>query len=251
MNGTVKFVIGAVATSLMAMAAHSAIGLGSGYIDRLEARARTALGNANGGIVTLSMEREPSLNRVAILSGAADEAARARLLAAVRAVPGIKDARWAEDAPAVPVAGTAPPEPAATTAEVNACQSQVDAAITGKTIQFDSGAATIKAESTALIDALAAALAPCEGVVVEVAGHTDATGTPAANQSLSEARANAVVAALTAKGVPAARLVARGYGASQPAVTGTGASANAANRRIAFIVQSNSAAAAAPAEPGN
>jgi len=248
MNGFIKFIIGGVATSLMAMAAHSALGTGASYVDNLESKARTALGNAGGTNVSLSMEREPALNRVAILSGDADEATKARLLAAIRAVPGMKDARWAEAAaPTAPLAGAAAPEAAATVAEVNACQGQVDSAIAGKTIQFDSGAATIKAESQGLIDALSAALAPCEGVVVEVAGHTDASGNAAANQTLSLARANAVVAALTAKGVPAQRLVAQGYGSSQPAQAGRGAAADAANRRIEFKVASNAATPAATA----
>jgi OOP family OmpA-OmpF porin len=251
MNGMIKFIIGGVATSLMAMAAHSGLGAGGDYVDDLESKARTALGNAGGTNVSLAMEREPALNRVAILSGEADDATKARLLAAIRAVPGMKDARWAEAAaPTVPMAGDAMPETAATVAEVTACQGQVDAAIAGKTIQFESGAATIKAESQGLIDALSAALAPCEGVVVEVAGHTDPSGTPATNQTLSLARANAVVSALTAKGVPAQRLVAQGYGSSQPAQAGRGAAADAANRRIAFKVASTAAAPASVSPNG-
>ncbi len=245
MNGTVKFLIGAAVTSLMAMASHSALGLGNDFIQTLEGRARAALGDAEGGNTQLSFITDPALQRVAILSGDADAATRERLLAAVRAVPGVADARWADDAGAATAA--APAEAPATQAEVANCQAQVNTAISGQTVQFDTGQATIKPESNALLDAVAAALAPCDGVVVEVAGHTDPSGAAASNQALSEARAQSVQAALVERQVPAARLTARGYGSSQPKVEGRGAAADAANRRIEFSVAANTGAAAAPA----
>ncbi len=237
MNGTIKFIIGGIATSLMAMAAHSWLGTGTAFVDGLQSDAETALGNAGGAGTMVAFEREPSLRRIAILSGPADVATRARLLAAVRAVPGVAGARWADDAAVV-----ATPEAPATAEAVIACQTQVDQAIAGKTIQFATGSAAIAAESGVLIDAIAAVLGPCEGTSIAVTGHTDASGDPVANQTLSEARANAVLAALSAKGVPVARLSATGAGSSQPKVQGRGAAADAANRRIEFTV-----AAAAPA----
>jgi OmpA-OmpF porin, OOP family len=106
----------------------------------------------------------------------------------------------------------------------------------------------ISASSNALLDGIAAALAPCAGTTVEVGGHTDPSGTPGTNQTLSEARAQAVVTALTGRSVPAERLTARGYGSSQPKVEGRGAAADAANRRIEFRVAAAGASpAAAPA----
>ncbi len=245
MNGTAKFVIGAAVTSLMAMAAHSIIGLGSGFIDGLESRAVSALGNAGGTGVSLAFVRDPTLQRVAVLTGAADAETRARLLAAVQAVPGVRDARWADDG--VDDAVDAP----ATEQAVTNCQAAVDAAIAGQSIQFDRGSAVISASSNALLDALGTALAPCEGTSIEVAGHTDPSGTPGTNQTLSEARASAVVTALTNRSVPAARLTARGYGSSQPKVEGRGAAADTANRRIEFRVAARGAAApATPTEQG-
>lgn len=238
-NGTIKFIIGGIATSLMAMAAHSWLGTGTAFVDGLQSDAQTALGNAGGAGTTVAFEREPSLRRIAILSGPADAATRERLLAAVRAVPGVAEARWADDGVA-----TATTEAPATAEAVIACQTQVDQAIAGKTIQFGTGSAAIAPESGALIDAIAAVLGPCEGTSIAVTGHTDASGNPAANQTLSEARANAVLAALSAKGVPAARLSATGAGSSQPKVQGRGAAADAANRRIEFTI---AAAAAVPA----
>ncbi len=247
MNGMTKFIIGGVVTSLMAMATHSLGGYGDRFISKLESNAQTALGNAGGAGVSVAFERDSALRRFAILSGPADEATKARLLAAVRAVPGIAGARWADDGAAAPAAA---PEAPATAETVNRCQETVNSAIAGQTIQFDTGSANIAAASTPLIDAVAAALTPCAGVIVEVAGHTDPSGNPAANQTLSEARAAAVVAALTAKGVPAARLTARGFGSTQPKVQGRGAAADAANRRIEFAVASAADAATTPATTG-
>ena len=46
MSGIIKFIIGAIITSLMAMAAHSWFGMGNRFLDKLQGQARTALGNA-------------------------------------------------------------------------------------------------------------------------------------------------------------------------------------------------------------
>ncbi|MEQ1510489.1 MAG: OmpA family protein [Sphingopyxis sp.] len=240
-----KTLIGAGATALMAMASHSWLHMGENFINKLQGNSEAALGNAGGTGVSVAFERDPALTRIAILSGTADDATKAALLAAVRAVPGVKDARWADDGAAA--TATPPAEAPASAATVANCQAQVDAAINGQTIQFRSGSAYINPASNGLIDALAAALGPCAGVTVEVAGHTDPLGNAAANQTLSQARADAVVAALTAKGVAASRMVAHGFGSTRLKVEGGGAEANAANRRIEFHVTSNSAAAPAAA----
>lgn len=161
------------------------------------------------------------------------------------AAPAPATATTAPVATPAPVETAAAPETAATVEQVASCQTQVDTAIKGKTIQFDTNAATIKAESQPLIDALAETLKPCAGTQIAVEGHTDLTGDPAANMTLSEARANAVVQALAAKGVPDARLAAKGFGETQPLQRGMGDAVNAANRRIEFSV---TATGTAPAE---
>ncbi len=89
-----KFIVGLLTTLLLAVAAHNGLHLGSRFIDQLESRAITAVGQAGGIGVRLSFVRNPSLQRVAILSGDTDAATRARLLAEVRALPGVHDARW-------------------------------------------------------------------------------------------------------------------------------------------------------------
>lgn len=146
-------------------------------------------------------------------------------------------------APAEPAA----PETPATAEQVASCQTQVDTTIKGKTIQFDTSTATIKAESQPLIDEMAKVLTPCAGTQIEVAGHTDLTGGDAANMRLSEERANAVVQALVAKGVPNERLTPKGYGETQPVRRGTSQEVHAANRRIEFSVTAVGTAPAATA----
>jgi hypothetical protein len=101
MNGIIKFMVGAIAIALLATASHIWLGRGASFIDGLESNARSALGNAgSGGQIGLTFVREPALERVAVLSGAADAAMRARMITAVRAVPGVRDVRWADVAAA-------------------------------------------------------------------------------------------------------------------------------------------------------
>jgi OmpA-OmpF porin, OOP family len=238
MNGTTKFIIGAVATSLMAMASHSLLSMGNGFIGKLQSGAQTAVGGLGIPGVKVAMDTNPALNRIVLLSGTATDEQKAAAIAAAKKVPGVKDARWVETGAVASVA-VAPAGPPATAAQVKDCQADVDGVIKGKTIQFDTGAATIKAESQPLIDALAGTLAACGGTSVEVAGHTDVRGNDAANMRLSEERANAVVQALVAKNIPASRLLPRGYGETKP----LGAD-DAANRRIEFAVAAQTAAAA-------
>jgi OmpA-OmpF porin, OOP family len=64
---------------------------------------------------------------------------------------------------------------------------------------------------------------------------------------LSQARADAVVAALVGKGVPKERLSAKGYGETKLLDQGTSSEALAKNRRIEFTVATAAAAAAAAA----
>jgi outer membrane protein OmpA-like peptidoglycan-associated protein len=65
---------------------------------------------------------------------------------------------------------------------------------------------------------------------LEIAGHTDASGTEALNLVLSQARANSVRDYLVSQGVSAARLTAKGYGSQDLAVPS--APNDPANRRV-------------------
>lgn len=145
-----------------------------------------------------------------------------------------------------PVAAAEAP---ATQEAVATCQADVDKVAKNKKVNFGSASAEITQFSMPVVDELAAAAKNCAGTNIEVAGHTDQQGDDAANMKLSQARAEAVVAALISKGVPKERITAKGYGETKLLDQANTADALAKNRRIEFVVASAAAAAAvAPLE---
>ena len=67
---------------------------------------------------------------------------------------------------------------------------------------------------------------------VEVGGHTDGQGDSAFNKALSQQRADAVVAALRARGIPEDAISAIGYGDAKPVADNDTEDGRAANRRV-------------------
>lgn len=88
-----------------------------------------------------------------------------------------------------------------------------------KNIFFDTGKANLRQESIAEIEKIRELLAANPGLKVRINGHTDNTGTAAANKVLSLQRATAVVDYLVSKGIDASRLTAKGYGSERPIVS--------------------------------
>ena len=141
--------------------------------------------------------------------------------------------------------GTTPaaaPIAAATKEAVAECQGDINAVMTGKTVNFQSGSAYLANDGNTLLDDVAKALKPCAGTNVEIQGHTDLIGGSEINQSLSQSRADTVKQALVTRGIDAARLTAKGYGASQPLENARTAQANAKNRRTVFVISATDAA---------
>lgn len=104
---------------------------------------------------------------------------------------------------------------------------------------FDTGRTELKPESQAQIDAMAELLKSQPALKAWIVGHTDNVGGFEANEKLSLARAQAVVAALTAAPykVDARRLTARGLASLAP-VAGNGDEAGRAkNRRVELVAQ--------------
>lgn len=87
-------------------------------------------------------------------------------------------------------------------------------------ILFDFDKAEIRPDAARVLDVLAAALGKVSTKDMQVRGHTDAKGSDAYNQALSERRADAVLAALRTRGA-AQSAGAQGYGESQPVAPNT------------------------------
>lgn len=87
-------------------------------------------------------------------------------------------------------------------------------------ILFDFDKAGIRPDAARVLDVLAAALGKVNTKDMQVRGHTDAKGSNAYNQALSERRADAVLAALRTRGA-AQSAGAKGYGESQPVAPNT------------------------------
>ncbi|MDY3330438.1 MAG: OmpA family protein [Pelistega sp.] len=103
-------------------------------------------------------------------------------------------------------------------------------------IVFDTGSSEIKQRYNRRLNAFAHYLVENKRGG-EIAGYTDNVGDAAANQKLSEERANSVRNYLIAQGVPAESLVAVGYGQEEPIADNGTAEGRAQNRRIEFKAQ--------------
>ncbi|MBT8108361.1 MAG: OmpA family protein [Gammaproteobacteria bacterium] len=83
-----------------------------------------------------------------------------------------------------------------------------------------------------VLGSVAKVLDEYEKTVVEVAGHTDSTGTHEYNQSLSERRAASVANYLRTHGVINDRLIMVGMGENRPVADNATAAGRQANRRV-------------------
>jgi len=99
-------------------------------------------------------------------------------------------------------------------------------------VTFEVGKSALRPESFTVLDIVAASLVANPDIRIEIAGHTDSTGSAAVNTRLSQNRADAVRAYLASKGVAPDRMVAKGYGPSVPVAPNTRAAGRAQNRRV-------------------
>ncbi len=109
---------------------------------------------------------------------------------------------------------------------------------TGKAIlyiNFDSGKSTIKKESMPVVEQIIEMMKQATDIKISVEGHTDSDGSNESNLKLSEARAKAVVEAITKGGIDSARLSSAGFGEEKPIADNSSADGKAKNRRVELI----------------
>jgi OmpA-OmpF porin, OOP family len=105
-------------------------------------------------------------------------------------------------------------------------------------LNFDSATTQLTPASVATVNDLASVLKAYPNAQVQLVGHTDNTGSPAANQTLSLDRANAIKNTLVAQGVGADRVSTAGYGQDRPVAPNDTEAGRAQNRRLELNVTS-------------
>lgn len=102
-------------------------------------------------------------------------------------------------------------------------------------IKFDINKASLKLESMGPINKIFKLMQKQPDLNFSVEGHTDSDGDEASNQTLSEARAKAVMDKLIEMGISAKRLKSAGWGESKPIGENGTAEGKANNRRVEFV----------------
>lgn len=103
-------------------------------------------------------------------------------------------------------------------------------------VYFETGSAQLTTLSRYELDNVAEIMTKYPNMQIELGGHTDNQGDAAANQELSESRAEAVYNYLTGKGVSGSRMSAVGYGDTKPVESNDTDAGRANNRRTEFTI---------------
>ncbi|SDH88019.1 OmpA family protein [Paraburkholderia phenazinium] len=113
-------------------------------------------------------------------------------------------------------------------------QGLLDQTLANRTIEFETGSATLTPQGKGILDQMAAVLSKMTNNTVEIIGHTDNSGNRTSNIALSQARADAVKGYLVSKGIPSQQLTTTGVGPDQPIASNDTNDGRARNRRIEF-----------------
>lgn len=104
-------------------------------------------------------------------------------------------------------------------------------------VLFDVDSSIVKPDARDALNDASQVFMEFPKTAIVVQGHTDSTGSEEHNQSLSERRAQSVVAYLTGKGIDPARMAPMGYGEGQPIASNDTTSGRAKNRRVDLLLK--------------
>jgi hypothetical protein len=110
-------------------------------------------------------------------------------------------------------------------------------------LRFDISTSTLQTGAEPLLDDIATALKNFPEWGLRIVGHTDSSGNPETNESLSLARAETIKAGLVERGVDASRLLAGGAGQNKPIASNETGAGRAFNRRVELVRITDSAEA--------
>jgi outer membrane protein OmpA-like peptidoglycan-associated protein/tetratricopeptide (TPR) repeat protein len=113
---------------------------------------------------------------------------------------------------------------------------EANAAIVLRNIFFDPNKFELRPESEAELKQVVQLLKDNPGVHIQISGHTDNSGRPAENQTLSENRARSVTNFLIASGIATGRLSFKGFGDTKPVADNAMPEGRAKNRRTELTV---------------
>lgn len=99
-------------------------------------------------------------------------------------------------------------------------------------VTFATNSADLNAEFFGVLTSVSKVMTEFDRTIVEVAGHTDSTGTDSYNQGLSERRAGSVAEYLRRQGVMDQRLITVGMGEVMPVADNSSAGGRQQNRRV-------------------
>lgn len=122
------------------------------------------------------------------------------------------------------------PTPEECIAELQQVQSEVK-------ISFEPGSGTLDSAAAPILDAIALILEECEGLPLEIQGHTDSQGRESMNLALSQNRAQSVLAALRDRRILTGTFKAQGFGETTPIADNGTEEGREANRRIEFVLR--------------
>jgi len=103
-------------------------------------------------------------------------------------------------------------------------------------VLFDTNSSALKAGSYDEMSRVAQVLVQYPETRIQIAGHTDSTGSETYNQQLSEQRAQVVKNALAGQGVNPARMTPIGYGESKPIADNNTEAGRQINRRVEITI---------------